>query len=96
MTHPTPWRHHHWIGDLTKIRFDQILDADNRQVFTAKDDEDAAEVFPRIVKAVNAHDDLVAALRALVKALTDNDDEGLIEHADQMIAARAALEKAGV
>ena len=65
MTHPTPWRHHHWIGDLTKIRFDQILDADNRQVFTAKDDEDAAEVFPRIVKAVNAHDELVAALRDL-------------------------------
>ena len=66
MTHPTPWRHHHWIGDLTKIRFDQILDADNRQVFTAKDDEDAAEVFPRIVKAVNAHDDLVAALRKII------------------------------
>lgn len=38
--------------------------------------------------------DLLAALRAIVKSLEDNDDEGMIEHAAQMIAARAAIAKA--
>lgn len=35
---------------------------------------------------------LRAALQGIVTSLSDADEEGLIEHAEQMIAARAALE----
>ena len=38
--------------------------------------------------------DLLEALNSLVTSLADNDDEGLIEHAPQMQAARAAIAKA--
>ncbi len=38
--------------------------------------------------------DLLDALQAIVKSLSDQDDEGLIEHAQQMIDARAAIAKA--
>ncbi len=38
--------------------------------------------------------DLLDALQAIVKSLCDQDDEGLIEHAQQMIDARAAIAKA--
>lgn len=37
--------------------------------------------------------ELVAALTAIVKSLADQDDEGMIEHAEQMVSARAALAK---
>ena len=39
---------------------------------------------------------LAEALQALITSLADADEEGLIEHADQMVAARAALAAAGV
>lgn len=38
--------------------------------------------------------DLLDALKAIVKSLADQDDEGLIEHAQQMIDARTAIAKA--
>ncbi len=50
----------------------------------------AAEL--RRLHAVNAQ--LLEALQAIVKTLADQDDEGLIEHAQQMIDARAAIAKA--
>ena len=34
---------------------------------------------------------LLAALQAIVKSLADHDDEGMIEHAEEMIEARAAI-----
>lgn len=37
---------------------------------------------------------LLCALQSIVKSLADHDDEGMIEHADQMTAARAAIAKA--
>lgn len=37
---------------------------------------------------------LLAALEALVKTLADHDDEGLIEHADEMVEARSAIAQA--
>jgi hypothetical protein len=43
---------------------------------------------------IAASPDLLAALKAIVKSLADHDDEGMIEHADQMITARAAIAKA--
>ena len=43
---------------------------------------------------IAAAPDLLEALQAIVKSLADQDDEGLIEHAQQMIDARAAIAKA--
>ena len=34
---------------------------------------------------------LLEALRSIVASLAEHDDEGMIEHAEQMIAARAAI-----
>lgn len=45
-------------------------------------------------KLIAAAPDLLAALQAIVKSLVDQDDEGMIEHAQQMIDARAAIAKA--
>ena len=43
---------------------------------------------------IAAAPDLLDALKAIVKSLAEQDDEGLIEHAQQMIDARAAIAKA--
>lgn len=43
---------------------------------------------------IAAAPDLLEALETIVKSLSDQDDEGMIEHAEQMIAARAAIAKA--
>ena len=43
---------------------------------------------------IAAAPELLEALRGLVASLSDADDEGLIEHASQMEAARAAIAKA--
>jgi hypothetical protein len=45
-------------------------------------------------RLIAAAPDLLAALRAIVQSLADQDDEGLIEHAEPMIAARAAIARA--
>lgn len=45
-------------------------------------------------KLAAAAPDLLDALKAIVKSLAEQDDEGLIEHAQQMIDARAAIAKA--
>lgn len=37
---------------------------------------------------------LLASLKALVKTMADSDEEGLIEHADEMVEARAAIAEA--
>lgn len=38
--------------------------------------------------------ELLEALQSIVRSLSDQDDEGLIEHAEPMINARAAIAKA--
>ena len=43
---------------------------------------------------VAERDALLEALRAIVKSLSEQDDEGLIEHAQQMVNARAAIAEA--
>jgi hypothetical protein len=43
---------------------------------------------------IAAAPDLLNALQAIVKSLADQDDEGMIEHAQQMIDARSAIAKA--
>jgi len=45
-------------------------------------------------RLIAAAPDLLNALQAIVKSLADQDDEGMIEHAQQMIDARAAIAKA--
>lgn len=60
--------------------------------FQAQADANAA----LIVKAVNSHFQLLTALRDIVDSLTESDEEGLIEHAEMMLNARAALAAAGV
>ena len=45
-------------------------------------------------KLIAAAPELLQSLQAIVKSLADQDDEGLIEHAQQMIDARAAIAKA--
>ena len=45
-------------------------------------------------RLIAAAPDLLKALKAIVKSLADQDDEGLIEHAQQMIDARAAIDRA--
>jgi hypothetical protein len=53
-----------------------------------------AEILEEMQRRWNTHDQLVAALRSIVKSLADQDDEGMIEHAQQMIDARAAIANA--
>lgn len=45
-------------------------------------------------KLAAAAPELLSALQAIVKSLADQDDEGMIEHAQQMIDARSAIAKA--
>jgi len=65
---------------------------------TERPEEDAkyiAACNPANVAALLAERDaLLEALRAIVKSLSEQDDEGLIEHAQQMVNARAAIAKA--
>ena len=45
-------------------------------------------------RLIAAAPDLLEALKEIVKSLADQDDEGMIEHVDPMIKARAAIAKA--
>lgn len=45
-------------------------------------------------RLIAAAPELLEALQAIVKSLVDQDDEGMIEHAQQMIDARVAIAKA--
>lgn len=47
----------------------------------------------RHVEALAQRDELLAALETIVKSLADQDDEGMIEHAEPMIRARAVIAK---
>ena len=45
-------------------------------------------------RLIAAAPELLSALVEIVKSLADQDDEGMIEHAEQMINARASIAKA--
>lgn len=45
-------------------------------------------------RLIAAAPDLLAALQSIVASLAEHDDEGMIEHAEQMIAARTAIAEA--
>ena len=48
----------------------------------------------QVVAMARAFDDMRASLQTLVNYLSENDEDGLTDHAEPMIAARAALLKA--
>lgn len=62
---------------------------DIASVFLTVNDEDEANA-----RLIAAAPELLEALQAIVKSLVDQDDEGMIEHAQQMIDARVAIAKA--
>ena len=68
------------------LRLAEILELGSRQF----NNEASTEL--RRLHALNA--ELLSALQNIVKSLADHDDEGMIEHAEQMIAARDAIAKA--
>ena len=72
------------------LRLADVFEKEGYAVFTNDMQKAAAEL--RRLHAVNA--ELLSALQNIVKSLADHDDEGMIEHAEQMIAARAAIAKA--
>jgi hypothetical protein len=53
-------------------------------------ESDIYELRPEIAHS----NETLSALQALVKSLANNDEEGMIEHAEEMINARAAIAKA--
>lgn len=63
-------------------------------LLTSNFGEDSVEVGTLLGQTMQQRDELLEALKSIVKSLADQDEEGLIEHAQQMIDARAAIAKA--
>ena len=78
MTNPTPWQTEEHAGKLS------ICDANGDAVIINRN------TLLLIVKAVNAHDDLVKSVEAFLKAT-----EGKAQFALERDFARAAMAKAG-
>ena len=88
---PGPWRW--WLCK------DGSYDSNNDYVQVAGRPEHVAQIRIASVSEADlcliaAAPDLLEALRTIVKSLSDQDDEGMIEHAEPMIRARAAIQKA--
>lgn len=85
---PGPWTARKWSCHAeTTVTVDDLDCVTGKR--TIADCESEADA-----KLIAAAPELLSALRAIVKSLSDQDDEGLIEHAQQMIDARAAIAKA--
>lgn len=87
---PGPW--HRDLGqigkDWLKGRLQEaVFSADGTPVAICSDSAENADL-------IAAAPELLEALQSIVKSLADQDDEGMIEHAQQMIDARAAIAKA--
>lgn len=90
---PGPW---HQVGAWVEVEDDEIPDIcscnpESIEQGHLKWDWETAIANARLIAAAP---DLLEALKAIVKSLADQDDEGLIENAQQMIDARAAIDKA--
>ena len=68
-----------------------VIGANNEALFHEYKGNTGVKEDARLIAAAP---DLLNALQAIVKSLADQDDEGMIEHAQQMIDARAAIAKA--
>lgn len=81
-----------WV--VNPIQLNQIATPDARlEIARATVLRDQHETIAN-ARLIAAAPELLEALKAIVKSLADQDDEGLIEHAQQMIDARAAIAKA--
>ena len=93
-----------WVHDTRGYRHADVKAADGRNIACTwgvnnqPKTKDACEAQKQIARAnarlIAAAPELLEALKAIVKSLADQDDEGMIEHAQQMIDARAAIAKA--
>lgn len=94
---PGPWVAREWVcraktsvgrASDNLLGFEQIAECsgNGRQVSPEQEEADA--------RLIAAAPDLLAALRDVIDGLSMGDQEGLIEYAPQMIAARAAIAKA--
>lgn len=85
---PGPWTARQWsCHAATTVTVDDPDCVTGKR--TIADCESVADA-----RLIAAAPELLAALQAIVKSLADQDDEGLIEHAQPMIDARAAIAKA--
>lgn len=64
------------------------------ELLTSDFGEDSVEVGTLLGQTMQQRDELLEVLKSIVKSLADQDEEGLIAHAQQMIDARAAIAKA--
>ena len=83
-----------WLNGATSEQF--VVDTDNPAVVVSRYPSvyDATDIDQANAALDVAAPDLYAALKGLVEKLAIDDEEGLIECAEPMIAARAALAKA--
>ena len=89
---PGPWKVGMAFDNYgeTEIAIEHMTPAGNLVVAVALGGLQGQDANARLIAAAP---DLLAALQAIVKSLVDQDDEGMIEHAQQMIDARAAIAK---
>lgn len=88
---PGPWQYSFEGGTVAFI-----VEADGTTVakISTTENSTAHSALPANARLIAAAPDMLEALEAIVKSLADHDDEGMIEHAQQMIDARAAIAKA--
>lgn len=79
-----------YAGTQAHHAFAVMSSKDSREVFRAgrRDDRD------QILAMVRAHDAMRESLETLVNYISENDQDGLTDHAEPMTAARAALKLA--
>ena len=92
---PGPW----WVGTGTSDQLGPVLAIVRKEescgaAIAVIDTVTGDEVSQENARLIAAAPDLLNALQAIVKSLAGQDDEGMIEHAQQMIDARSAIAKA--
>ena len=93
---PGPWRLDH--SDDVELRNHVGISSESHsllaQIVWKMDDDERSPSCEANAHLIAAAPDLLEALQSIVKSLADQDDEGMIEHAQPMIDARAAIAKA--
>jgi hypothetical protein len=77
-----------------KAQTSTVVDASGYYVCELSAHGKSEQVTLANAKLIAAAPDLLAALTAIVISLVEQDDEGMLEHAQQMIDASAAIAKA--
>jgi hypothetical protein len=91
-----PWRLDH--SDAVDLRNHVGISSESHsllaQIVWKMDDDERSPSCEANAHLISAAPDLLEALQAIIKSLADQDDEGMIEHVQPMIDARAAIAKA--